>query len=144
MEEYKDKGAYSTQPESSLTEYYDIILSFMDIYTSTKHSILVRNFIQYIEDFLKSTTYEDAPIMSTVHSMKGGEGDNIFIIDYPKFPYKFSKQSVDEEQQEQNLQYVAITRAKKTLNLVMLEPDNDELAMKNIECKQEVEFLLSK
>ena len=59
--------------------------------------------------------------------MKGGEADNIFIYDYPRFPYCYGNMSEDAKQQEINLQYVALTRAKKSLYLVLTVPTEREL-----------------
>ena len=71
--------------------------------------------------------------------MKGGEADNIFIYDYPRFPYKYNNMSEDDQQQEVNLQYVALTRAKKKLYLVLTVPTERELQSENgIERVQEM------
>ena len=80
--------------------------------------------------------------------MKGGEANRVFIYDYPKFPYEFRDMSDDEKQQERNLQYVAITRAKKELFLMLLDPKdapNEDMVQwyedKNKECQQMVKLI---
>ena len=45
--------------------------------------------------------------------------DRIFIVDYSLFPYETSFRTEDENQQERNLEYVAVTRAKKELYLIL-------------------------
>ena len=59
---------------------------------------------------------EEAPItLMTAHRSKGLEADRVFILDWEEhFPHPMAK-TPDEKKQEANLQYVAITRAKKTL-----------------------------
>ena len=62
----------------------------------------------------------DAIILSTVHKAKGMEADNIFILCPSLMPSKFAKKKW-EIQAENNLMYVAITRAKKSLNYIKEE-----------------------
>lgn len=52
-------------------------------------------------------------VLSTVHKSKGLEADRVFIVRPDNLPMKVGK--AWEYQQEQNLYYVAITRAKKEL-----------------------------
>lgn len=73
--------------------------------------------------------------LSTIHKAKGLEADNVHIICRSTMPQKYAK-TKSEIQQEQNLIYVAITRAKHKLCYVsekefppvkMMENDSDEL-----------------
>lgn len=144
MLEYKEKGAYSIDEHLTMTEYYSVIEEFIQKYEEENSSVLVRNLIDYISNFLQGNLYSNVPELSTVHSMKGGEGDNVFILDYPKFPYH-TQGGDDEEQQEINLQYVAITRAKKNLYLVEIPIIDFEKQSKDIEanslCKSTVNLI---
>lgn len=122
MLEYKEDGAYKYEEDFILTSYYDIISEFIQEYKKSHSSILVSDFISYMENFLNAAlTKFNVPIISSIHSMKGGEADTVYIYDYPKLPYKWNDMSKDDEQQEVNLQYVAITRAKKNLYLMLLD-----------------------
>ena len=56
-------------------------------------------------------------IFSTIHKAKGLEADNVWILKPELMPHPMAKSPSDKEQ-EKNLCYVAITRAKKTLNYV--------------------------
>ena len=56
-------------------------------------------------------------IFSTIHKAKGLEADNVWILKPEIMPHPMAK-SVSDKAQERNLCYVAITRAKKTLNYV--------------------------
>lgn len=63
---------------------------------------------------------DDAIILSTVHKAKGMEADNIFILCPSLMPSKLANKAW-EIKAEENLMYVAITRAKKTLNYIKEE-----------------------
>lgn len=55
--------------------------------------------------------------LSTIHKSKGLEADNVYILDKKLMPSKCAKQEW-EQIQEQNLIYVAYTRAKKVLGFI--------------------------
>lgn len=56
--------------------------------------------------------------LSTIHGAKGLEADRVFILDYDLLPTDRESMQEWERQQEENLVYVALTRAKNTLFLV--------------------------
>ena len=62
--------------------------------------------------------------LSTVHKAKGLEADNVFIICPELLPMKIDGQMEWEFQQELNLEYVAITRAKNKLVWVDVDEKN--------------------
>ena len=63
----------------------------------------------------------DAPVLlSTIHKAKGLEWPNVVILEAGLMPSKYAKTPA-EIQQENNLHYVAITRAQK--QLIYLESD---------------------
>lgn len=132
MTEYKTQGNYNeknmeTGELDELTAYYYIIESFIEMFKEKVNALTVKDLISFIEDFLSLNENKEVPTLSTIHKMKGGEADNIFIYDYPRFPYCYSNMSEDDNQQEKNLQYVALTRAKKKLYLVLTVPTEREL-----------------
>lgn len=61
--------------------------------------------------------------LSTIHKSKGLEADRVWIIRPHKLPLVFESQQDWEYEQELNLKYVAITRAKKVLNWVDLSDE---------------------
>ena len=71
-------------------------------------------------DELKSKVLEifsddrEGIVCSSVHKAKGLEADNVFILNYNLMPHPMAE-TEDELQQEMNIKYVAITRAKKNL-----------------------------
>lgn len=60
---------------------------------------------------------KDGVCLSTIHKAKGLEADNVFILCPSLMPSKYAKKEW-EKTAEENLIYVAITRAKKTLNYI--------------------------
>ncbi len=72
---------------------------------------LVSEMLHAIKSIAQSTT---GPILSTGHKAKGLEADNVYILRPDLCPSKFA-QSPEQMQQEHNLLYVMITRAKQSL-----------------------------
>lgn len=68
--------------------------------------------------------------LSTIHKTKGLEADRVFIIRTDKLPLRWEKQQGWEFEQELNLLYVALTRAKKELHImgdaINVSPKEDE------------------
>lgn len=56
--------------------------------------------------------------LSSVHRAKGLEANNVFVIDYNKIRITYKGQQAWQAQQEANLEYVALTRAKQKMYLV--------------------------
>lgn len=63
---------------------------------------------------------EDYVTLSTVHSAKGQEWDAVFVINFSdgNFPSEFATGSPDMIAEERRLLYVAMTRARKSLDLI--------------------------
>lgn len=59
----------------------------------------------------------DGICLSTIHKAKGLEADNVYILCESLMPSKYAKKEW-EKISENNLKYVAVTRAKKTLNFI--------------------------
>jgi superfamily I DNA/RNA helicase len=67
--------------------------------------------------------------LSTVHRAKGLEANDVFIIEPQQLPLRYKRQTAEQFQQELNLFYVALTRAKKSLMFVF--PDSETLPESN-------------
>ena len=76
--------------------------------------------VKTLTDMFSDITPNNSVCLSTVHKAKGLESDNVWIILPNKLPLSRPNQKDWELVQEQNLKYVAYTRAKKVLNLVYL------------------------
>jgi DNA helicase II / ATP-dependent DNA helicase PcrA len=84
-----------------------------------------------LESFLSITSLEtrdtgrdqDAVQLMTLHSAKGLEFDNVFIVGWEDgiFPTQRSIQEMDKMEEERRLAYVGITRARKCLTLSLAE-----------------------
>jgi DNA helicase II / ATP-dependent DNA helicase PcrA len=72
--------------------------------------------------------HQNTLTLSTVHKSKGREWNRVFVLGFQKYmPSKFARQAWQIEQ-EQNLIYVAFTRAKAELILVDVEPRREVVA----------------
>ena len=72
---------------------------------------------------------ENILTLSTVHKAKGQEADRVFILNFHLMPSKMAK-SEWAQAQEQNLIYVSITRAKKTLVFIDIAKEGANSAQK--------------
>lgn len=71
-------------------------------------------------------TRKDVLVLSSVHKSKGREWDRVFLLGRTQFmPSPWAKQDWEKEQ-ERNLIYVAVTRAKNTLIEVSGIPENNK------------------
>ncbi|MBT8080661.1 MAG: ATP-dependent helicase [Gammaproteobacteria bacterium] len=63
---------------------------------------------------------EDYLILSTVHSAKGQEWESVFVLNFSdgNFPSEFATGKAEMIEEERRLLYVAMTRAKQSLQLV--------------------------
>jgi len=73
-------------------------------------------------------------LLSTIHKAKGLENDRVFFICPELIPSKYATKPWQIEQEE-NLKYVAITRAKKELVIVFEDTFNNNL-QQEIKCKR--------
>lgn len=80
-----------------------------------------------IEEIFNDTRLPNAVTFSTCHKSKGLESDRVVILLPNKLPLSWKGQQDWEYEQELNLKYVAVTRAKKELVFVQLE-QNELLA----------------
>lgn len=65
-----------------------------------------------------------AVTLTTMHSAKGLEFDHVMIIDYlapPEIPYNSTQLTFDDAEEDRRLFYVAITRAKRSLDILTVQ-----------------------
>lgn len=82
---------------------------------------------------------KDGVCLSTIHKAKGLEADNVFILCPSLMPSKHAKKEW-EKIAEENLRYVAITRAKKTLNFISEDLFPAKLFGENDDLISELEY----
>ena len=102
----------------NLNEFKSIAYQFEENYGI----ISLDDFLNEISLVADITEYKDndSVTLMTIHSAKGLEFDNVFIVGLEEsiFPHFNSFESNDQMEEERRLCYVAITRAKKRLWLV--------------------------
>ncbi|MFN8308964.1 MAG: ATP-dependent helicase [Chitinophagales bacterium] len=117
---FKDKEEKDEfiQEETNLIEAkIEFIQKQLSIHTETK---TINGLIKKIEILISGG--DNAIKLSTIHRAKGLENDTVFILDYDTLPLYRDGQKDWEKVQENNLKYVALTRAKRNLYLVNSEP----------------------
>lgn len=72
----------------------------------------------YIDKIFSDDNIKNAVTLSTAHKSKGLEANRVIILLPDKLPLKYPRQQPWEMEQEMNLKYVALTRAKKELIFV--------------------------
>lgn len=85
----------------------------------------------YIERIFSDENVSNAVVLSSAHKSKGLEADRVLIILPEKLPLVWRNQKAWQYEQEMNLRYVALTRAKK--ELVFVDIDEKHLAGAPIE-----------
>ena len=92
-------------------------LSLINNFQNFSQSKATNKLIAYIEDIINTTNPTDCVRIMSIHKSKGLESDNVFVLNEAE-PFVKLARSKDMIQQEKNLSYVAITRAKNNLYLV--------------------------
>jgi len=103
----------------NLEEFKSITKSFEDKYGVISLSEFLDE-ISLVSDVEEHKNSTDVVTLMTVHSAKGLEFDNVFIVGLEEgiFPHSMCLYSPSEIEEERRLCYVAITRAKEKLTLV--------------------------
>lgn len=97
---------------SYVTNLYDMIktLEILGKYYTTKADLL-----SHIDEMFNENN--GGIVLSTIHKAKGLEADNVYILCYSSMPSKLAKKKWEKEAEE-NLIYVAFTRAKRRLGFM--------------------------
>jgi hypothetical protein len=106
--------------------FKDKIQAILHFWRTYKDDVVdIQSFLDRLNLTFANTFDTDSIILSTVHKAKGSEAKNVFILECNKLPCLGAKGWQNE--QEINLQYVALTRAKEGLYLV---PESAEYVSK--------------
>lgn len=121
---HQDMEKYNYSNE--IVDLFDCILILLKNYLNKNKDKIctIQKFINYIREMLNTTERKNAVVCSSIHQSKGSETNNVFVLDEAK-PAIYNFMTPDQIQQEKNLSYVALTRAKENLYLVVM-PDEDE------------------
>ena len=109
------------------------------IKTLANNSKNKNDLINNLKNIFTLTIDKNTVILSSVHKSKGLENDRVFIIQPSLLPMRFVTTQW-EKQQELNLKYVAITRAKKELIFI---PERSFNFYKNMESKHSQQHLIN-
>ena len=97
---------------TTIMEKYDTINALLILSEKCRTK---QELIEHINDVFKEES--QGVCLSTVHKAKGLEADNVYIICHSSMPSKLAVHEW-EKQQEQNIMYVAYTRAKNILGFI--------------------------
>lgn len=100
--------------EEVIVNLYDIYKIIEEMSETTDN---VQELAEYLKNALNSEGKEHAISLSTIHRAKGLEADNVYVICPSIIPSPLAKKDWEKEA-EKYLEYVMITRAKKSLNMV--------------------------
>ena len=96
---------------------FGVVRDLLINYRVENESKAINSFINYINEVLNTEDPNGCIRIMSIHKSKGLEAENVFILNEAK-PFEKLGRSKDMIQQEKNLSYVAITRAKENLYLV--------------------------
>ena len=97
----------------------------------------VKELKKFFEKVFTDRNESNSVVLSTIHKSKGLENDRIFILDRNLIPSEFAKTEKQLEQ-ERNLLYVAITRAKSELIFIKSVGVKMESNNNNFENKESI------
>lgn len=142
----KVKETYNLDEEDSLTH-----INVLRIYDNIEGIKVMSEGLTTVKELIDKINIvfegddENAISLSTVHKAKGLESDNVYILCPSLMPSSIAKKEW-EKKTEENLIYVAITRAKKTLNFIE-EPRHGKMfygAFNSKKLKDDVEYYSNK
>ena len=93
-----------------------LLASFKEKYTTHSKS----QFLKYVQSILNTKPSNNCITVTSIHCVKGLEADNVFVLNEGKAVVE-GQMSNEQRQQEYNLSYVSLTRARHNLYLVKAE-----------------------
>lgn len=112
---------------NEVVDLFDCIIVLLRNYLSKNDngSCTIGKFIDYVKKMLNTTSRKNAVVCSSIHQAKGSETNNVFVLNEAE-PMIYNYMSPEQKQQEINLSYVSLTRAKENLYLVEMPKKEDE------------------
>ena len=124
QEELAEKGVYKPKEHIKYLNFYEKLMVISVVSDNCRNSNEV---IKTIKEIFREE--KDDVILSTIHKSKGLENEKVFIINRDLIPSSYAKKDWELEQ-ERNLLYVAITRAK---NELVIEKENSDEGLEDQE-----------
>lgn len=103
---------YETQSYNDLIEKIEC-LKILSKGLKTKKELISKIYDIFVDE------NKEGICLSTIHKSKGLEADNVYVLNRHLTPSKFAKQGWELEQEE-NIEYVSYTRAKKKLGFIFI------------------------
>jgi superfamily I DNA/RNA helicase len=89
--------------------------------TEPEDSLYIRNMLQADEELSTEARVK----LSTIHSAKGGEAENVLLIlDNTKMIREAIEKSPDKEDEENRIWYVGVTRTKQNLYIMAAKKED--------------------
>ena len=124
MNELRSKNDIKGQElDPAIIDNMDVLTEILYYYESDSASI--QDFIEFIQNSINCTHSDGCISLMSIHKSKGLEENNVFVL-HEAIPFTKLAKTPDMLQQERNLSYVAITRAKENLYLVQDIPEDKE------------------
>ena len=119
IQEEQAMAEYTTHIEdkSEEIEHITIIIDLLNAFKKEHSTNSVNAFLKYVESILNTKPSDDCIIVSSIHCVKGLEATNVFVLNEGK-AISEHYMGYEQKQQERNLSYVSLTRAKENLYLV--------------------------
>lgn len=121
-EEYKENLSLKEQAETvadsnSKIDNINFILEILKYYQNRSGNTSTLEFQKYLDKLLNTSPSSECVTLSSVHKAKGLEADNVFVLNEGKICFD-PRNSPELQQQERNLSYISLTRAKNKMYLV--------------------------
>jgi len=114
--ENKEKAKFiKRKDEAGADAVSDIYEAIRVIITNTPQATSIQDHINKIDELFKAEARNQTITLCTAHKSKGLESERVFLLEPEKMPFFHPKMDEESLKQEDNLYYVAITRAKKVL-----------------------------
>jgi DNA helicase-2/ATP-dependent DNA helicase PcrA len=98
--------------------------------TEPEDSLYIRNMMEAGEELSKEARVK----LSTIHSAKGGEADNVLLImDNTKTIREATEKSLDKEDEEHRVWYVGVTRTKQNLYIMAAKKEDKGYDIESIQ-----------
>ena len=121
---------YGQLPEKDRMKYnredIDLIIILINYFVKDNNKTSkIDRFLSYIQNMINVDNPDNCVRIMSIHKSKGLEADNVFVLNEGRVFYELGR-SKDMIQQEKNLSYVALTRAKENLYLVRCESNEKD------------------
>ena len=111
--------------------YTAILNSWFEVFeTEPEDTLYIRNMMQAGEELSKKARVK----LSTIHSAKGGEADNVLLImDNTKTIREATEKSPDKDDEEHRVWYVGVTRTKQNLYIMAAKKEDKGYDIESIQ-----------